>query len=140
MGHGILCQTCLKAHLELQERIELNGVTQKVSVLDPSCIQSGLCPMIGFLKFRIQKHIQLDISALENFLVYIHVICIFLNSKTSLFLSHLTVIFCEVRSAQKKHSGQGSVRGKRKSAFPNGSNPFKPLLNDCLSHVPVATW
>ena len=23
---------------------------QKVSVLDPDCIQSGLCPMIGFLR------------------------------------------------------------------------------------------
>lgn len=57
MGDVTLCQTCLKAHLELQERIELNGEKQKVSILDPSCIQSGLCPMIGFLKFKIQKHI-----------------------------------------------------------------------------------
>lgn len=38
-----------KPHLELQERIVQSVETQKVWVLGPSCIQSGLCPMIGFL-------------------------------------------------------------------------------------------
>lgn len=82
-------------------------------------------PKIQNTKRHLARYIRIYILFLSLHSRYLH---IYKFQNQPLFLSCHTAIFCKVWSAQKKHSGQGSARRKRKSGFPNGGNPYSPCL------------